>query len=153
MQINGKKNRQSGFTLIELLVTIALLGIVTAAVITFFIFNLNTYDKGEDLAAVQFDVRMASDYITNELRNVLSISISDNTLANSITLAGLQANHTLVTAVSFELITESSKYFVVYSVSGNSSDGDNLYTVSSRVMLNNIIAAALETGTMIYYTK
>lgn len=153
MQINGKKNRQSGFTLIELLVTIAILGIVIAAVITFFIFNLNTYDKGEDLAAVQFDVRMASDYITDELRNVLAISISDNTLANSITLASLQTNHSLVTAVNFELITESSKYFVVYSVSGNSSDGENLYTVSSRVMLNNIIAATLETGTTIYYTK
>lgn len=147
-----KKNKK-GFTLIELIIVIAILGIVLTMAFNFFSFNLRTYNKGEDRAAVQFDVRMASDYITDELRNVNVISVTDTALTGSISLGALTAKYPLVTGVTFEIVTETPKFFVDYTVSGNSSDGNNPYSLTTKVLLNNITSADLGSGADIYFTK
>lgn len=147
------KNNHSGFTLVELIITIAILVIVLVTVTNFFIFNLNTYEKGEDLSAVQFDVRMASEYITKELRNVNDISDTNNTLDDELNLSILSANYPNVHSVEFEITNEGPKYFVDYTVTGNSPDGSNLYSIKTKVLLNNIESASVATSNTLYYTK
>lgn len=147
------KKKRNGLTLIEIIIVIAILGIVLAMAFNFFVFNLRTFNKGENRAAVQFDVRMASDYITDELRNVNIISVTDSGLTHNISLGTLTAKYPLVTGVSFEIITESPKYFVHYTVNGNSSDGNNPYALTTKVLLNNITTATLASGVDIYYSK
>lgn len=147
------KKNSNGFTLIEIIIVIAILGIVLAMAFNFFTFNLRTYNKGENRAAVQFDVRMASDYITDELRNVNIVSVTDTALASNIGLGTLTAKYPLVTGVAFEIVTEAPKYFVEYTVSGNSTDGNNPYSLTTKVLLNNITSATVGSGTDIYFTK
>lgn len=147
------KKKSNGFTLIEIIIVIAILGIVLTMAFNFFTFNLRTYNKGENRAAVQFDVRMASDFITDELRNVNIVSITDTALTSSIGLGTLTAKYPLVTGVTFEIVTEAPKYFVQYTVSGNSTDGNNPYSLTTKVLLNNITSATVGSGTDIYFTK
>lgn len=147
------KKTHKGFTLVELIVTIAILGIVLVAVFNFFIFNLNTFGKGEDLSAVQFDVRMASEFVTKELRNVTVISDTDDTLASALDLTLLSDKYSSVNSVSFEITHEGLSYFVNYTIEGNSPDGSNSYSVTTRVLLNNIKSATLATSDTLYYSK
>lgn len=134
---------QKAFTLIELIVTIALIGIISLAVGTFFGFNLNTYSNSKDLAAVQFDVRMASDFVTSELRNINEIdlrNVSDALLiagGNSLSTTILASKYPSVTSVIFNLTKESNRYMVNYTISGNSTKGNSAYSIASKVMINN----------------
>lgn len=131
-----------GFTLIELIVTIAILGIVLASVGQFFSFNLRTYSKGEKLAQVQFDVRMASDYITSELRNVSKFRTTLVTGDEVINLTGLQSKYPSVNALSFTIERKlaTGPILVKYKITGNSSDLKNPYLLESQVLLNNYLS-------------
>lgn len=131
----GLKNK--GVTLVELIVAIALLGIVITSVGQFFSFNLNVYNKGNDLASVQFDVRMASDYLTSELRNVMAISDANFTGSTLINTASLKAKYASVLSVGFKYVIEQSRVLIEYKIDGNSSNGKNAFSVTSKVLLNN----------------
>lgn len=154
-----KFNKETnGFTLIELLIVLAILGIVITAVSNYFVHNLNTYNKSEKVAQVQFDVRMASDFVTTELRNVDDIVLSPTAInpvpfPNVIDLTILTGKYASVNAVSFSLTKEGQRYFVVYTIDGNSPDGKNDYTLSTKVLLNNIYAATESTGSIVYFVK
>jgi prepilin-type N-terminal cleavage/methylation domain-containing protein len=146
-----KTKKNGGFTLIELIVTLAIFSIVLVAILNLFLFNNRVYSRSENLSEVQFDVRMASDYITTELRNKNSISITDNSLAESITLSDLQSKYPTVKAVTFKIAKSSSDYFVEYTITGSDLNNDNEYTLETDVLLNNITNATESTGTTIYY--
>lgn len=146
-------NRIKGFTLIELVVTIAMLGIVILAVLNFFTYNLSTYSRGSEKADVQFDVRMAADLITTELRNVVDISTTDNTLNTVLDLSVISAKYPSVKSVNFEITKEDLNYFVIYTVTGNADSGNSNYEMTSKVLLNNIKTATLATGDTLYYKK
>lgn len=150
--------RANGFTLIELLIVLAILGIVITAVSNYFVHNLNTYNKSEKVAQVQFDVRMASEYVTTALRNVDDIVLSSTAIdpvpfPNVIDLTTLTGKYASVNAVSFSLSKEGQRYFVSYTINGNSLDGKNDYTLSTKVLLNNIYAATESTGSIVYFVK
>lgn len=143
--------KRKGITLIELIVTIAIFSIVIVAIMNLFVFNNKVYSRSEKLSQVQFDVRMASDYITNELRNKTDISTTDSTMTSSIDLSSLQAKYSSVKSVSFSISKEGDKYIVNYVISGSDPNGDNLYTLDTDVLLNNIKNTTESTGPTIYY--
>lgn len=147
----GNHKNKRGITLIELIVTIAIFSIVIAAILNLFIFNNRVYSRSDKLSQVQFDVRMASDHITTEIRNKNSISTTDNSLAKSINLSGLQSKYPSIKAIAFVITKSDSDYLVSYTISGSDLNNDNEYTLETDVLLNNITNATESSGTTIYY--
>ena len=153
---NKKKNK--GFTLVELVVTVAILSIVMIIVTNFFLYNNRIFRKSDSLSQVQFDVRMASDYITTELRNVENVSLVNDTLGNSIDLTLVSSKYPNVTGVNFSIRSLSGKYLVIYTVEGNDVTHQNYFKLDSEVLLNNVtsIAEVLdedEDSDIIYYKR
>ncbi|MBZ9688549.1 Ig-like domain-containing protein [Clostridium estertheticum] len=70
MRVNSKKRIafKSGFTLIELIVTIAILGIVLTMAYSMGDFGSTSFNNGSAKSDIQSNIRIASDYITKELR-------------------------------------------------------------------------------------
>jgi len=64
----------AGFTLIELMVTLAVLPIAIALIFTMLSFGTASFTLGENTAQKQYEVRMASDFITKQLRYANSIT-------------------------------------------------------------------------------
>ncbi len=146
-------NNIQGFNLIELIIALVLMLIVLALGYNFFFLNYRAYQTGDLLAQVQFDTRMASDYITFELRNVEEISLTDDTLTSHIDLNELSAKYPKVSAASFILLQSGSSYVVSYSVIGSDPGLNNNYQLESEVLLNNIKSAETGSGNVIYYSK
>lgn len=69
-----KKNCK-GLTIIELLIVLGLISIIIALAFQFNIFAIKGLKIGQDNAQVQHNVRLASDFITRELRNAYTINI------------------------------------------------------------------------------
>jgi prepilin-type N-terminal cleavage/methylation domain-containing protein len=68
---------KQGFTLIELIISLAILSIVMTSIISFFLYNNRVFAKGVDQFNVQSNIRLASDYITNQIRYATKIEILD----------------------------------------------------------------------------
>ncbi|HAS73981.1 MAG TPA: hypothetical protein DCS67_07545 [Clostridiales bacterium UBA8960] len=134
-----QKKRQ-GFTLVELIVTIVLIAIVLGALFNFLFFNMKTYEKGDKLSAVQFDVRMAVDFVIDELRNISQVSDDSSVITAYLTLdaSTLTTKYPSVTGVAFTLLKEQDRNLVDFIVTGNSTDGKSPYSLNGKVLLNNI---------------
>lgn len=147
-----------GLTVVELLLALALLSLVIALTTSLFVFGNQVFNKSRDVSQVQFDVRMAADLLTRELRNVTSISLSDNLLPprSSANLVTLSDKYPLVRAVSFEIKQVGSRFLVVYDISGwqgSCANRENFYKLRSEVLLNNITSALYGSGETLFYRK
>ena len=145
------KYNNEGFSLIELIVALAILSIIILVSFNFFIYNNRLFDKGDRLSQVQYDARMTSDLITSELRNINEVSLSDNTLDNSISLSDIQSKYDLISSINFELIEEETRYIIRYNIQASDTNNENDYNLESEVLLNNINSASTGSGTAIYY--
>jgi prepilin-type N-terminal cleavage/methylation domain-containing protein len=146
------KNKK-GVTLIELLISFAILSIILVVAFSFFLFNHRLYTKGERLSQVQFDVRMASQYVTTELRNVNEISTTDTSLTNNINLSSLSTEYPRIKSVSFEIENRGAHYAVSYTIQGSDLNNENAYQLETEVLLNNITNATTGNSSTIYYIK
>ncbi len=146
-----------GLTVVELLLALAILLLVIALTTSLFMFGNQAFNKSQDVSQVQFDVRMAAALLTMELRNVTSISLSDNSsLPHSASLATLSAKYPLVRAVSFQIRRVGPRFLVAYNISGwqgSSANRENLYELRAEVLLNNITSAAIGTGETLFFGK
>lgn len=81
--INAAK-KSDGFSIVELLVVLSLLGIVLALGYMYFGFGVKAYDRGEQRAIAQQASRLASGFITSEIRfaNEIEINPSDSSFEN-----------------------------------------------------------------------
>lgn len=61
------ENKQ-GFTIVELLIGLTVLSTVIAVGYLFFFFGYNTFNTGESRSWVRANVRLAANFITDELR-------------------------------------------------------------------------------------
>lgn len=68
---------QKGVTLVELLIALAILGIVLDLGMVFFNHSEASYNRGETRYITQSNVRLASDYITNQTRYATELSVID----------------------------------------------------------------------------
>ncbi len=147
------KRNQSGLSVIELLLAVALLILVLIVGYNLLSLNYRAYRTGEALSAVQFDTRMAADYIFFELRNVGEISLTNEDLTHQLDIDYFSAQYPKVSSVSFSINRAGSKYIVLYSLTGNDPGLNNDYLLESEVLLNNITSAVTGSGNTIYYTK
>jgi prepilin-type N-terminal cleavage/methylation domain-containing protein len=73
------KHKSKGVTLVELLIVMAILGIVISLAFSMNIFSQRVYTMGEHKSDIQFNLRLASDYITREARYATGVEILDST--------------------------------------------------------------------------
>jgi prepilin-type N-terminal cleavage/methylation domain-containing protein len=152
--INKKlRSSTSGLTIVELMLALTLMSIVLAIGYNFFFLNYRAYQRGEELSMAQFDVRLASDFVTSELRNVTEVSVTDTTLDHQIDATLLSNRFERVQSVSFNITQQGSSFIVIYEISGLVRDPDELYTLQSKVLLNNINSATTNESpaSFIYY--
>ncbi len=151
--IQRLRKSTSGLSIVELMLALALMSIVLAIGYNFFFLNYKAFQRGEELSIAQFDVRLASDFVTSELRNVTDVSVTDTTLARQIDLDQLQTRFERIQNISFNITQQGSSFIVEYEISGLVRAPDDLYTLQSSVLLNNITSATTnETpASAIYY--
>lgn len=160
---------KSGFTLIEIMVTLAILGMVMAAAYSFFNFGNKTFTMGEERSNVRYSVRMAADFITQQLRYATHVrvlaSIPDvSEFATGGTLKGYQAiyikNGTLkhINASGAEetkfysdngvtlgdLNFKLSKPYLQYTIPNDPASNDK-YSISSKLKFLNVLTEAIDT--------
>jgi len=70
--------KNGGFTLIEIMIAIAVLGVVSAAALSFMVNSFDFFGQASDKVEVQRDLRHISRYITRELQNSYNVSIYDS---------------------------------------------------------------------------
>lgn len=154
MALNKFLKSQAGLTIVELLIAATIMMFVLAIGYNFLFLNYRAYQDAENLAEVQFDVRMASSFITGELRNVSEISLTDDSLDHQIDLTLLSNQFPNVTGIGFNLKLTGSSYLAEYTISGNNGNLTNDYTLTSSVLLNNITLATTGSDSeIVYYTK
>lgn len=73
------KRSGKGLTLVELVISLALLTTIIAASATFYLYGMKTFNEGESQARVQRNIRLAGDYLSEELRNTTGTAIQPAT--------------------------------------------------------------------------
>jgi prepilin-type N-terminal cleavage/methylation domain-containing protein len=83
MQTRRLRNSK-GITLVELILVIAVLGIVSAAALSFFVFGLNTFAMSSSQTKVQQEARLATTVVGQELRTSINVRVfADRTAADT----------------------------------------------------------------------
>ena len=166
------KNRQ-GFTLVEVIVSMALVSIILLMASSLLTTGQKMYNKGTDKADIQFDARMAADFITNELRNATNIGFGTR-LDDSYSWIGLADQSVRYLAAGSPLETNKTGAYitsleVIGIESATTADGrtrqilkfairaDDHTEIETKVLLNNNMTSLIGTTVPalmnIYYRK
>lgn len=165
---------KKGMTLIEIVISFAILGIILLLISSLLSFSLLNFEIGSDQRDEQFDVRLAADYITDQLRyirddgNALEhdeiavlgavddvagysyLYYEDNNLKFKDSSGNIVSfTDDFIQSVSFTLRTDAPNVYVDYSVSGVGG-----YQVDSSVYLTNLKWTDIvspQTGTVVKF--
>jgi prepilin-type N-terminal cleavage/methylation domain-containing protein len=77
MNLKGLTSNK-GLTIIELIISIAVLGIILISAYSFLFFSNRTFSKGVTQRNVQSNIRIATDYITSQIRYATAVKILDS---------------------------------------------------------------------------
>lgn len=153
-----------GMTLIEMVIAIALTAVIFMIVGVFFTSSNVLFNQSGERAESQQVVRIAAQRISEELRNVETVSLptsapasgfgyyeknnhiirSDGGTEDEITETGIAED-----GVSFSLSQENGKYYLSFTIIG--TDG---YTLTTKVLLNNVDSGPAGTTThFLQFTK
>ncbi|KOA21413.1 hypothetical protein CLHOM_00840 [Clostridium homopropionicum DSM 5847] len=139
--------KKKGFTLMELLITLALMGIVAAAISTFFFSNYNTLFKVSKELDLQREGERAIDFISKkamESKGIGEIQPGINTLdQNSITdvtkfvfkIPNQDVDDTTIKGNIFWLETVEGKVQLNYS-EGNFDSVNNSYIATGKTVIS-----------------
>lgn len=160
---------RKGFTIVELIIVLTLLGIVLGVGYNLFFYGENTFRKGSNKYQLQSDVRLASDFISEEIRNavevdIISLPITAQTGYHYIYLDGSIIKYLYngntenkTTAIMnnqaiFSIRKDSSnKNFLKITLKGK-LDGQE-YDLETEIYLSNISNKAATSGKAIRYKK
>lgn len=150
---------KKGFTLIELVVILALFSVVMLVGMSFLIGSKNSFQRSQDASEIHYEVRKASDYIRDEVRNadfisIESIPIIPDSSFNYLYVTGGRLIHVVGGAASEKtldiLIDDANMFQIDQNFNGNnsitytidatltSSVGTRTYNAPTTIHLNNI---------------
>ena len=160
-------DNDKGFTLIEIIISLAIVGIITLAIFSFFTFNVNAFNKSSEEMEEQSSLRLVSLKLTNELRNIGYIDLGNHSFSATSDISTLSTTDNFIYVydnsvkkgdsssiidyaedevknVNFSLKEENERFFLNIEVLSDT----NSYT--TEILLNNIITKETETdGTFI----
>ncbi len=162
---------KKGMTLIEIVISFAILGIIILLISSLLSFSLLNFKIGSEQRDEQFDVRLAADYITDQLRyirrgsglqnEIMVLGAVDNVVGysylyyenNNLKFKDASGNivsftDDFIQSVSFTLRTDTPNVYVDFTVSGVGG-----YQIDSSVYLTNLKwpNITLQTGTVVKY--
>jgi len=159
-------SQKRGFTLVEAIVTVALMAIVVAAIFSFFFFQTNTFSRGSDRSEIQSEIRLASDFISKELRYATDVSISapaDPSQYNRIYIANnklmyqpaggpeVEKSSAIFDPTDFTVNLSGSIDIFTATFSLNGTKNKSEYNIDSSVNLKNVTTLTISDGNQIYY--
>jgi len=171
--MNTKMKRiinQHGLTVIELLIAITIIGVVFTLVASFFKVSVEIYDEGHRQTEEQHAVRLATDFVTRELRNATTIEIidtapdsgspeefyiyvSNNKLVKYVTDTDTETTYTIgdLDDVAYNFAVSGS--FLTVEFSSRVEASDPAFELVTEVLLNNISNAPDDSGKYLGYSK
>jgi len=172
--MNTKMKRitnQNGLTVMELLIAIAIIGVVFTLVASFFKVSVEIYDEGHRQTEEQHAVRLATDFVTRELRNATTIEIIDtapdsgspeefyiyvsnnNKLVKYVTDTDTETTYTIgdLDDVAYNFAVSGS--FLTVEFSSRVEASDPAFELVTEVLLNNISNAPDDSGKYLGYSK
>ena len=150
---------KKGFTLVEVIITMAILGIVAAAINSIFYFTLKINKADNDSYIAQSDAQIIMQKIQNEIRYANTLVIDSCSPSNFI--SGIKyiynSNGSIVKNSGISLdsavpLTAGSKdfsYSITFSKNSSKSvgvkvsvfkNGTNLYNLETSIHINNLIS-------------
>ena len=138
----SKIKNNNGLTLVELLIALSLVGLVVTVVFSFFMVGMRAYGKGNIQADMQYEVRRASNKISDEIRHAKSISLSSG--SNSLTISDLiDSNYSPTLEFS---INEN-----IMKITVQASEDTLSYELETEILLDNNSSGDITGSTTIYY--
>lgn len=167
-------NNKKGMSLIEVTVIIALLLVVTSVAFSLLMAGNNNFTRSKLRSDMQFEVRMVSDFIRDELRYATEIELMDTpesfvagseyiliegSIMKHVNAAGVKSNKATFNMTEFNpmfiLEAVGSNNMLNYHIEGtdDSTLGTKSYEVMTKVFLNNIEENPDAQGQTIRYKK
>jgi prepilin-type N-terminal cleavage/methylation domain-containing protein len=148
----GTKKIKPGITLIELLMAMAIMSIAMVLIFGIYQFSVKTSKEAEFNSKNQFEVRMAADFITKELRYAASAQVLNNAPAASSGYYDIYVQNTngsiifnkngvpttppgLNNVTDFTLTFSSTNNIISFTIG---KAGNTKYDINSKVVMLNI---------------
>lgn len=128
----NKLKRSRGVTLIELIIVIAILGIVMVGVYNFLFYGANIFQKASTTSEFQQDVNQSAYHISNNIRNVKKISLTDKP---GYTPLNIQIKYPSITSVEYRIIKDGENFSLKFKIIGQG------HSIESKIILNNVKSA------------
>lgn len=141
---------KSGVTLIELIVATAIMSMVMSSIFGIYLFSVKTYKAAEINSKNQFEVRMAAEFITKELRYATSTYVLASPVVASadyydiyLKTGSIMFNKKGVPTIpaglnnvtDFTLSFSSTNNIIIFTIG---KTGNTKYNIDSKVILLNI---------------
>lgn len=130
---------KKGFTLMELIIVIALFSVVVTVGMSFLIGSKENFNRSEEASEIHYQVRIASDYIRDEIRNATEIDIVPIPITPDNTYNYLYVQNGILYHMSLNVASEKSLNILIdnaqmFSLS-QSENGHNAvnYTITATV--------------------
>lgn len=166
-------SNKKGITLFELMVVMALFMIVIGVGFSLLISGNNYFTRSKLRSDIQYEVRMVSDFIRDDLRNAVDVEllasipdpldgvseyviIEDSIIKHIDTSGNYKDKVTFNMIANFEIKTVNTSTILVINIEGTDASkfGTKSYEVTTEVILNNIrYYDQTATGQVIRYKK
>lgn len=175
------KEKSRGITLVELQIALALVSLVLALGYSFYFFGTRAFTRGDKQSQVQFDMRMASSFITREVRtatkldviptptpttflpNYHYIFVKDNQIIHRYNDVETAKTAAIIAAVPPEMFSlrqittaeGQKKTLLAFSFTGTITDitGTQQQKIETEVLLKNLGSKQLASNQAIRYQK
>ncbi|HAP32416.1 MAG TPA: hypothetical protein DCQ14_05110 [Firmicutes bacterium] len=153
MSIRGLAGNNKGITLIELLIAVALTGMIMSLGYALYFFGTGSFERGTAQAQAQHNARLADEYLKAELRNALRIEIDKtgregefdgyfHLAEGSLIKSGERVTGNTLINLAVKIVNEGNRAILEYEI--KSSDHNEKFIFTNRILLNNIGAAAFD---------
>ncbi|SHI69402.1 prepilin-type N-terminal cleavage/methylation domain-containing protein [Dethiosulfatibacter aminovorans DSM 17477] len=147
-----KIKNTKGLTLVELLISLSIVAMVISVTVMMSLIGLRSFSMSMAQSDIQYEVRRASAYITEELRNSTKISTTDSGLDDIVIDDLIDGNDSLSSNIKID-----NNVLTLYIKADKVGVGTNIntsYDLTTEILLNNYSTTMSPIDvTTIYYSS